>query len=215
MRWKSTLPFRNELIFANLTLMKAVSDEQRIVELEQEITKLRSQLTTDELTKILNRKGLIEILKPWAREVAYQLANPDRRKALIVRALSLVFVDIDRFKGINDRYGHQAGDLALKTVAKILKENVREIDIVGRYGGEEIVLGLIGANLGDSKKISEHLRKKIADTPIKFRDQIINVTASFGVAALSADLNLDELIKRADEALYRAKETGRNKVVTA
>lgn len=193
----------------------STNDEQRIIQLEQEITKLRSQLTTDELTKILNRKGLIEILKPWAREVAYQLANPDRRKALIVRALSLVFVDIDRFKGINDRYGHQAGDLALKTVAKILKENVREIDIVGRYGGEEIVLGLIGANLGDSKKISEHLRKKIADAPIKFRDQIISVTASFGVATLSADLNLDELIKRADEALYRAKETGRNKVVTA
>src|SRR3990167_263166 len=130
--------------------MAKINDEQRIHELEREITKLKSQLTTDELTQILNRKGLIEILKPWAREVAYQLANPDRRKALIVRALSLVFVDIDRFKGINDR-----------------------------YGGEEIVLGLIGANLGDSKKISEHLRKKIADTPIKFRDQIINVTASF------------------------------------
>lgn len=192
-----------------------VSDEQRIVELEQEITKLKSQLTTDELTKILNRKGLIELLRPWAREVAYQLANPDRRKALIVRALSLVFVDIDHFKKINDTFGHQAGDLALKTIAKILKENVREIDIVGRYGGEEIVLGLIGANLSDGKKIAELLRVKIINTPIKFRDQIIKVTASFGVSALSADLNLDELIKKADEALYRAKETGRNKVVTA
>ena len=190
-------------------------DEQRIVELEQEITKLRSQLTTDELTQILNRKGLIEILKPWAREVAYQLANPDRRKALIVRALSLVFVDVDHFKSVNDTYGHQAGDLALKTIAKILRENVREIDIVGRYGGEEMVIGLIGANLQDARKIAEHLRAKIADTPIKFRDQIIKITASFGVAALAADLNLDDLIRNADEALYRAKNSGRNKVVTA
>ena len=82
--------------------MVKLNDEQRIFELEQEITRLKSQLTTDELTKILNRKGLIEILKPWAREVAYQLANPDRRKALIVRALSLVFADIDHFKKVND-----------------------------------------------------------------------------------------------------------------
>ena len=103
----------------------------------------------------------------------------------------------------------------MKSVAKILKDNVREIDIVGRYGGEEMVIGLIGANLQDARKIAEHLRVKIADSPIKFRDQLIKVTASFGVATLSADLNLDELIKHADEALYRAKETGRNKVVTA
>jgi diguanylate cyclase (GGDEF)-like protein len=195
--------------------MAEIKNEQRIIELEKEISQLKSRLTTDELTKILNRRGLIEILRPWAREVAYQLANPDRRKALIVRALSLVFADIDHFKNVNDTYGHLAGDLALKSVAKILRENVREIDIVGRYGGEEMVIGLIGANLADSKKIAEQLRTKIANTPIKFRDQMIKVTASFGVATLSADLNLEELIKNADEALYRAKNSGRNKVVTA
>ena len=195
--------------------MAEIKNEQRIAELEREISQLKSRLTTDELTKILNRRGLIEILRPWAREVAYQLANPDRRKALIVRALSLVFADIDHFKKVNDTYGHLAGDLALKSVAKILRENVREIDIVGRYGGEEMVIGLIGANQNDSKKIAEQLRRKIADTPIKFRDQMINITASFGVSTLSADLNLEELIKSADEALYRAKNSGRNKVVTA
>lgn len=208
--WLSVLGY-----FCYPETMAEIKNEQRIIELEREISQLKSRLTTDELTKILNRRGLIEILRPWAREVAYQLANPDRRKALIVRALSLVFADIDHFKKVNDTYGHLAGDLALKSVAKILRENVREIDIVGRYGGEEMVIGLIGANLNDSKKISEHLRQKIADTPIKFRDQIINVTASFGVATLSADLNLEELIKSADEALYRAKNSGRNKVVTA
>lgn len=195
--------------------MAISKEEQRIVTLEQEIARLREQLTTDELTKILNRKGLMELLKPWAREVGFQLSHPDRRKALVVRALSLVFVDVDHFKKVNDTYGHQAGDLALKNIAKVLKENVREIDIVGRYGGEEIVLGLIGANLQDSRKIAEHLRVKIAERPIKYKDEIIRITASFGVSALSADLNLDELIKKADEALYRAKNSGRNKVVTA
>ena len=191
------------------------SSEEQIADLQRQISVLREQLTTDELTKILNRKGLIEILKPWTREVAYQLANPNRRKTLFVRALSLIFIDIDHFKKVNDTYGHQAGDVALKTVARILKENVREVDIVGRYGGEEMVIGLIGANLHDGKLSAEHLRARIADTPIKFRDQVIKITASFGVAALSADLDLEELIKRADEALYRAKNTGRNKVVTA
>ena len=102
-----------------------------------------------------------------------------------------------------------------KATVSTRQENVREVDIVGRYGGEEMVIGLIGANLHDGKLSAEHLRARIADTPIKFRDQVIKITASFGVAALSADLDLEELIKRADEALYRAKNTGRNKVVTA
>jgi len=193
----------------------ATPNEARIVELETQIARLREQLITDELTKILNRKGLMELLKPWAREVGFQLNNTDRRKALVVRALSLVFVDIDHFKKVNDTYGHQAGDVALKNIAKILRENVREVDIVGRYGGEEMIIGLIGANSEDAKKIADQLRQKIADTPIKSHDQIIKVTASFGVATLSADLNLDELIKHADEALYRAKNSGRNKVVVA
>ncbi len=195
--------------------MATIKDRQQIIKLERQVTQLRELLITDELTKILNRKGLMEILKPWVREVCYQLANPNRRKTLVVRALSLVFIDIDHFKKINDTYGHQAGDLVLKTVAKILTENIRAIDIAGRYGGEEIILGLIGANIDDTKKIAEHLRTKIADHPIKFRDQIIRVTASFGVATLLADLNLEDLIKRADEALYQAKISGRNKVITA
>ena len=130
--------------------MVPVSDEEKIAELERQISQLREQLTTDELTKILNRKGLTDILKPWIREVAYQLANPNRRKTLTVRAFSLIFVDLDHFKKVNDVYGHQAGDVALKTVARILKDNVREVDIVGRYGGEEMVIGLIGANINDA-----------------------------------------------------------------
>jgi len=195
--------------------MATTKDEKRILELEQQIGQLQELLVTDELTKILNRKGLMAVLKPWSNEVSYHLDNPDRRKMPIVRSLSLIITDVDHFKKVNDTYGHQAGDFVLITVAKILRDNVRDIDIVGRYGGEEFILGLIDANSTNAKKIAEQLRQKIADSPIKFRDQIIKVTASFGVATLSADLDLEDLIRRSDEALYRAKSSGRNKVVSA
>lgn len=189
--------------------------EKKVGQLEQLVVSLREQLFTDELTAILNRKGLMALLKPLVSEVTFQLKNPERRKNVIIRALSLVFIDIDHFKRMNDTYGHQAGDLVLKAVTNILRRGVREIDIVGRYGGEELIVGLVGAGLNDAKEIAEQLRVKIAETPIRFRDQVIKVTASFGVATLTPDLDLEELIKRADEALYRAKNSGRNKVVTA
>ncbi len=195
--------------------MVGLNNEERILELERQISSLREQLITDELTRILNRKGLMTMLKPLVGEVTFQLNNPERRKNVIIRALSLVFIDIDHFKAVNDTYGHQAGDLVLKTVTKILRDSVREIDVVGRYGGEELIVGLVGAGPKDALEITEQLRQKIAETPIKFRDQIIIVTASFGIASLLPDLNLEELIKRADEALYLAKNSGRNKVVVA
>lgn len=195
--------------------MAVKKDHRRITELEQQIVSLRKQLITDELTKILNRRGLTEMLKPMVGEVSFQLKNPDRRQSVIIRALSVVFVDTDHFKKVNDSYGHQAGDLALKTVAKILRSGVREIDIVGRWGGEEMIIGLIGASLEDAEQIAESLREKIANTPIKFRDEVIKLTASFGVATLLPEMDLEELIRKADEALYEAKNSGRNKVVTA
>ncbi len=195
--------------------MTDADQSQKIAELEQEIERLRQQLTTDELTQILSRKGLMELLKPLVSEVIFQLHHPERRKNVIIRALSLIFIDIDHFKQVNDTYGHQAGDLVLKAVTKILRAGVREMDVVGRYGGEELIVGLVGASSKDAQASAEQLRKKIAETPIKFRDQIIKITASFGVATLSPDLNLEELIRQADMALYQAKNSGRNKVVVA
>lgn len=184
-----------------------------IARLEQVIENLRRQLTTDELTEILNRRGLMEFLKPLAGEVSYQLKNPEKRKSVIIRSFSLAFVDIDHFKKINDTYGHAAGDLALRVVANVLRKHVRGIDVVGRYGGEEILVGLVGANAEEAERVTEQLRQKVEETEISFEDKKFNVTASFGVAALDSEMTLEQLIDAADKALYEAKNTGRNKVV--
>lgn len=195
-----------------------MSDNQnakRIRALERTIEKLRRELVTDELTGIYNRKGLIKLLTPIINEVNYQLKNPERRKNVIINSLSLVFVDIDHFKKINDTYGHAAGDVVLKAVAEILRIYVRGIDITARWGGEEMVIGLVGANKDDASRVAEHLREKVEGLVIEHEGKQIKVTASFGVAGMKPDMTLEQLLEKADTALYKAKTSGRNKVVTA
>ena len=189
--------------------------EDEIAKLQQEIIKLKELLVTDELTKILNRRGLNEALTPLVREVAFQLENPGRRKNVIIRDFSLLFVDIDHFKKINDTYGHAAGDIALKAVAKILKQNVRGIDVVGRYGGEELIVGLLGAGEDEGFRVADELRKKVEAAEMVAEDKTFKLTASFGLSTLKTGMSVNELIDQADKALYEAKETGRNKVVVA
>ncbi|MEX2012331.1 MAG: GGDEF domain-containing protein [Patescibacteria group bacterium] len=187
----------------------------KIRELQQKIRQLQEELITDELTRILNRRGLMERVDPFVNEVRYQLENPDQRRGLIIRNFSLIFVDVDKFKTINDTHGHAAGDSVLIEVAQRLRDNVRGSDIVGRYGGEEIVIGLLGASAEDARMIAENLRKKIEEKPFKHGQLEIPVTASFGVTTLKIKQSTNDLIDTADKALYMAKEGGRNRVVTA
>jgi diguanylate cyclase (GGDEF)-like protein len=151
-------------------------------------------------------------LEVYAREVSFQLGDPDRRKSFIIRSFCVIFIDIDHFKNINDTYGHPAGDVVLQEVAQAIKRNLRGADIVGRYGGEEILVGLVGADLERSTQIAEDLRAKVEDQKIMVGDKEITVTASFGVAAMRAGMTLQQLLAEADEALYRAKSEGRNRV---
>lgn len=189
--------------------------ERQLKKLHQRIAQLEKELYTDELTQILNRRGLLAALRPVFDVVEYARQNPGRRKNLVITSLSIIFCDIDHFKKINDTFGHAAGDEALKKVAGILRDGTRGIDAVGRWGGEEMILGLLGADKDDAAKAAETLRGKIEQTPIVLDHATMSVTASFGVAEFKGDATLDELIDRADKALYAAKETGRNKVVTA
>lgn len=189
--------------------------ETKLASLQKRISELENLIVTDELTGILNRRGLMDGLKTIHREVAWQLANPQKRKLISIRALALLFVDLDHFKKINDTHGHKSGDLVIKEVTKLIRRSLRGIDVVGRYGGEEIVVGLVGANLDNANIIAENLRQKISELALRSKGQLITVTASFGVAALKVGNSLDELIQSADAALYRAKKTGRNKVVSA
>jgi diguanylate cyclase (GGDEF)-like protein len=123
--------------------------------------------------------------------------------------------DLDKFKSVNDTYGHQAGDAVLKQLADILKREAREIDRVGRYGGEEFMLLLPGTALDSAVTFAERVRKAIEDHTFTFDGGTIKRTMSSGVAGWPHPriTNCDALVKAADDALYVAKETGRNRVV--
>jgi diguanylate cyclase (GGDEF)-like protein len=123
--------------------------------------------------------------------------------------------DLDKFKSVNDTYGHQAGDEVLKQLASLLREEAREIDRVGRYGGEEFMLLLPGAELDDAVSFAERVRKRIEGHTFTFPGGTLTRTSSFGVAGWPHPKirECDDLVRTADDALYVAKETGRNKVI--
>lgn len=162
---------------------------------------LRYKAYHDPLTGLANRMALHEIL---ARELArYQRYGPP---------FSLLMFDLDHFKSVNDRYGHETGDTVLKQVARLAQETLRAPDVVGRWGGEEFLGLLPEVDAGEAQAAAERLRQRIAEAPFQGPDQ---VTISLGVATLSEGENPDQLLRRVDDALYRAKEGGRNRVEQA
>jgi diguanylate cyclase (GGDEF)-like protein len=142
--------------------------------------------------------------------MAQELQRSYREKS----TFAIILSDIDYFKKVNDNYGHQAGDEALKKFADQMKMLLRPYDLLARYGGEEFIFYTPGVGLVDAKSIAERLRESAEDMKINLPDiaQSIQITASFGVSMFAADADddLDALIKRADEALYKAKNDGRN-----
>lgn len=188
----------------------------RIADLQAQVQELQKRLVTDELTQILNRRGLMDYLEAIASEVRFQQKHPDKRRSVVIKALSLIFIDIDHFKQINDTYGHDAGDAVLRQVADLIQDQVRQLDIVGRYGGEEIVVGLVGADEKNAARIAEILRTEIeASEFIVPNKDDLKLTASLGVAELTNEKSVAAVLKMADEALYRAKDEGRNRVIVA
>jgi len=128
----------------------------------------------------------------------------------------MIMADIDCFKLVNDSYGHQTGDVVLQEFANCLQLACRHYDFVGRYGGEEFVIGLPGTGIEESRHIAERIRKIIEAHQIKLKDQnsFIQITSSFGVASITpnSQASYDDLIKSADRSLYQAKKNGRNRV---
>ncbi len=162
--------------------------------------------TTDELTGLLNRRRFME------------LAEQEFNRASRYRSsMTLIMFDADRFKTINDTFGHDGGDEILRALAREATSVLREVDIIGRIGGEEFTIVLPQTGLKGGLQLAERLRQKIAESRVNLPDgRRARVTISLGVAELSPELgSLDELIKAADIALYQAKENGRNRVVTA
>lgn len=176
--------------------------EQANAALVQNEIRIRELLLTDPLTGVANRRHLEEFLE---REAARA-----RRYGAV---LSVVMIDIDYFKRINDTYGHDGGDAVLQATARILGSYVRNVDLLARYGGEEFILVLPETTADEAARLAERIRLNLQRTPIAPLPQPI--TASFGVAALDAAGSVRSLLKRADEALYQAKGGGRNRVMAA
>ena len=159
----------------------------------------------DALTEIHNKRYLMEFLD---RELV--------RTARHQRPLSLVMIDIDHFKQINDRLGHLAGDYALRELANRVKSNVRLDELFARYGGEEFIIVLPETTTAGAVLLAQRLRQIVADKPFKFENETFMVTISLGVATTAGgdEMKAAELIQLADAKLYQAKHDGRNRVVS-
>jgi len=155
----------------------------------------------DDLTQVFNRRHLFTVLQ--------------REKSLCDRgqaAFSLCMIDLDHFKRINDTYGHMMGDIVLKTIAQCIQNNIRSVDYLARYGGEEFALVLAYPTVQDSLKCAERLRQLCGALVFEGLPGSLHVTVSLGVALYEPPESVDELVRRADAALYRAKAGGRDRV---
>jgi len=159
----------------------------------------------DGLTKLyLHRVFQEKILEEFARAKRYKTT------------FSLIMIDIDHFKNFNDNYGHLIGDTVLATIANIIKENIEEPSFAARYGGEEFAIVCPNLKLDEAFELAEKIRKKVENEKIKIEDNFVNVTISAGVAQFSEGMiSKDEIIKLADDALYKAKNSGRNRTIKA
>ena len=184
----------------NLTVLGAVVTSS--LELVWQFAEVDKRARTDPLTGLWNRHHFGEQLQRTLNE-ADRYGTP----------VSLVLVDIDHFKRVNDTWGHEAGDSVLKQVARILQEGVRSVDICVRYGGEEIALLLAQTDSEHAVEVAERLRARICAQPLRHGLADITVTASFGVATYPETVKVrDQLFPASDKALYIAKHEGRNRV---
>lgn len=179
-----------EVVFQDISLRKAM---------EQELLRLA---TTDALTGLPNRRHFME-------QLDHELARIKR----FGKPACLLMLDLDHFKRVNDTYGHAAGDTVLRHFASLAQASLREIDLIGRLGGEEFGVLLPGTTLPGAIDLAERLRESIAAAPVAAGEQRIAVTVSIGIAEFNpTDPHPDDILARADVALYKAKESGRNRV---
>lgn len=182
----------------DVTVRKKSEEEKKLL-----INNLSHLSTTDGLTGLFNRRALTDILQ---REI--------ERAERYVSDLSLIRCDVDKFKSINDTYGHAAGDKALQAVSESLKMALRKSDILGRYGGDEFMIILPETSLDGAKKLAEKIRVAVLEIALELPgNKRISLSLSVGVASCCAPMeNIDTLVKLADTALYTAKHEGRNMV---
>ncbi len=192
--------FSNEL---NLQVMKAMKSEAELMQKQEELAQANKALSewasTDPLTGLLNRR------KGWDY-LEYESERSQRSK----KSIAVILMDIDHFKQVNDDHGHKEGDRILKMVSELLKKTLRQQDILIRWGGEEFLAALPETDLKGGATTAEKIRKEMHAIDWQLPDR--GVTLSFGVACKNTDHDWDTIIQRADQALYEAKNSGRDKV---
>lgn len=188
------------IIYAALTIYLFDISLRNWKEKEQYKDKLS---VTDELTQLLNRRGFNSLVELQVRQAQIRYQE-----------ISLIIVDIDNFKKINDQYGHQCGDLVIKSVADILKKSFRSSDIVARFGGEEFTILLPSTNMHDAIHVAENCRQILESSSIEIsKSELISTKASFGISStVSRCFDYETLFTEADKALYEAKQNGKNQV---
>lgn len=193
-------------IFAALRVRAAQTElKRRNTELEAMMRHVEAMAITDGLTGLFNRRRFVDVLRN-------QFAVTKRYK----NPLSCIMLDIDHFKSINDQHGHEAGDRVLKAVAQKLSENLREVDVAARYGGEEYAILLPHTNKKNALVVADRILSVIRKVDVNLDGASISVTASLGLASssdLSGKASPEDLVKAADTALYKAKEAGRDRAV--
>jgi two-component system cell cycle response regulator len=191
-----TKPYSNDLFMARIRTN--VRSYILLKEVREKTKQLEKMALTDGLTGLANHKHIFDQLDIEIDKVA-RYGND----------LSIIMLDLDRFKKMNDTYGHQFGDVILKKVSEIIKDSIRHVDYAGRYGGEEFMLVLPQTNLETARKVAERIRERV--TRIKANRKDFSVTTSGGVAQYKGE-SAKEFIKHADNLLYLAKESGRNNI---
>jgi len=190
-------------------LVRAIDNAMEKAELYEKLERQREELErrsrVDDLTSLYNRRTILQILE-----------NELYRSSRYEMPLSVLMLDIDHFKQINDTYGHNFGDTVLRNIGSIIQKSLRVVDAAGRYGGEEFLIVLPGTDSVGAQIIAERIRNKISDRGHLARDgEAIRATASIGVASLESDVvTPEELLERSDRSLYDAKAEGRNCVQT-
>lgn len=203
---EAAITIENEMSSVNKNLQSGKKDvvelERKVIALERELKETKLKSTKDFLTGTLNRRSYESEIKKF--ENAYIREQKD---------YAIVFFDIDHFKSVNDTYGHECGDVILKTFAALILKLTRDTDIVGRYGGEEFIVALHHNNKEELNKYISRIKNVITKNKFIHKDNKIKITFSAGVQLRSLHKSTSETITKADALLYKAKETGRNKII--
>ncbi|MDT8385635.1 MAG: diguanylate cyclase [Gammaproteobacteria bacterium] len=215
------LRFVHKIIALDMALAIETYHQAQVESLEEALEharrqhlRLRIQASTDALTGVANHEAILAELEEGLRESAVQSSPPSPPHSSMPR-LVVAMVDIDFFKQVNDSHGHLVGDKVLIEVTRRMRAALRDVDSIGRYGGEEFLVLINASSMAVARRVAERIRSHVAAQPINLQGLEIPVTLSLGLAEGRPGEAADELVARADQALYAAKTAGRNQVQLA